>query len=1488
MSKLRGNKNSAVAAAELAEGRRRKLVIVGASGLRNVDVWGTSDPYAIVYWDDERIGQTDVKNDDLNPTWNEDFSVVIPEEGGVMKIELYDYDDAGEHDFLGMITVDVGGKSGVGGEEAVFATQSWQLCNEQGTFIGVKGRVTVRIEEEGDMVDVEMRQLFREIDEDGSGTLDKPEVRQLVARLGKRLTDVQLQRAMEEMDPDGSGDVDFEEFKEWWTESARKKDSVLGSMLGASTASVGNFLSTLRMRKKELAEQEAATDPFKRKAMALYNHPAAHAPGHPAGKTVLNGTNSEEDVTFKLARAEVCAEAEKVRKIAAKRRARLERAAAWSQKFDILDEAMRKANGDPLYGAKQTITKKKVKTKLIYGVCPSCDKERWCIDNGDDGACYGGCNSGKRGAGTKEAQQEAAQNWVSIRQAVGHFSGIYLQQHQPVIFALGVKKEQLKRMIHESLQKSQGFSLGRIRDILKMLILAPIKVPWTWIGLIFKPYIKVDEGPLGMHGLRWLEARYVIRRWSLFLLIFAALATAIIVPLRILINQCEACENPPFQKPLGGICYGPGNSTVVAYSEAECNYVGANVREWVDGVWMTQNRWQPAPATCLDGDGDAVDFMEKDGRITDLAYCELGNRERVRCEEACFAAGGSWTNPGGFCGFNFGRCALGDVTTEFRTISYANACPRNFDDTYSSCHRRVAYLERIHVSNMRGQVRVRVNHAVTDKVTVDVYTEGASETTRNFISTEMALLDRVLNITTYWDRDGIAAGANGFGAEKDGFGEIELTNCPRAIVTVWLPNSTVISPPVLDIAFGNIEPFGWGDSAVEHFVPGLVAPLGEVDIDLDGASLAALRVFNPVGAVSVREMQIAQLTIDTAAGVGDVEVEDVTAAAIRIFAGRGSVSVANTRLQSPLMVCHQSAPTDPKVFDPYGCLIQRRNGYSGQVPLTARGYATVMPQPWGEVGNPLRGPAWSLDDAGRGRLSIDGGSGEISLDGVTGGDIDVSSTAASIVVGLPVPGYSCEGLDKVIRVDEQPEPEPELEDDASVPEQSQPPVGGGLAAGATVSMNSTNSTNTTNATSSAVAAGDVAIEPNAFGAHVGDSELCLDRRSLVMTLASNFGAVDIVQQRTVTAERLQQQFAEQARLHELQTTTAPEPDPESTPEPEPESEPEPCVDVDDGLMGRFSYTCASIGDNVDKCVGYDANGFVAGDMCCQCGGGANPSHALQSDQGPSEPEPFAIDCDCVCDGDGVVNAVDTGRAGCFAHNSTFGDKTFCAVPLHCVAAAGLRGSTDEYAATASSQHPGTAWRFCNQSIELLTPSYCDTQSATARWSTLYRPLPSEPAAGAAPVDAVSDDAATLLDRVLPAWESWEATEDDGSGKARRAAFAARVHVLAGDGSCRGAGECVRATVPPTAGVERRPPVDVQRLEVFTQRMTLRSALGNVRVRIIEREVRETVTLRPLPPPPPPPGPNMTAYYEAQRAAQREAERLAEEAALAYLNRLLAG
>ena len=66
--------------------------------------------------------------------------------------------------------------------------------------------------------------------------MDRDELRQLVARLGKRLTDQQLSEAMDEMDEDGSGEVDYEEFEEWWKETAQKKGSALGGVLGKAGA----------------------------------------------------------------------------------------------------------------------------------------------------------------------------------------------------------------------------------------------------------------------------------------------------------------------------------------------------------------------------------------------------------------------------------------------------------------------------------------------------------------------------------------------------------------------------------------------------------------------------------------------------------------------------------------------------------------------------------------------------------------------------------------------------------------------------------------------------------------------------------------------------------------------------------------------------------------------------------------------------------------------------------------------------------------------------------------------------------------------------------------------------------------------------------------------------------------------------------------------------------------------------------------------------
>ena len=70
-------------------------------------------------------------------------------------------------------------------------------------------------------------ELFKRIDADGSGLLDKREVAALAADLGEKLTGTYsktsagLDEAFAEMDPDGDEEVSLDEFRSWWSQ---KKD----------------------------------------------------------------------------------------------------------------------------------------------------------------------------------------------------------------------------------------------------------------------------------------------------------------------------------------------------------------------------------------------------------------------------------------------------------------------------------------------------------------------------------------------------------------------------------------------------------------------------------------------------------------------------------------------------------------------------------------------------------------------------------------------------------------------------------------------------------------------------------------------------------------------------------------------------------------------------------------------------------------------------------------------------------------------------------------------------------------------------------------------------------------------------------------------------------------------------------------------------------------------------------------------------------------
>jgi len=57
-----------------------------------------------------------------------------------------------------------------------------------------------------------MRSVFQGFDKDGSGKIDKNELKAVFAEMGKSFTDQELHRMIELADKDGSGTLEYEEF----------------------------------------------------------------------------------------------------------------------------------------------------------------------------------------------------------------------------------------------------------------------------------------------------------------------------------------------------------------------------------------------------------------------------------------------------------------------------------------------------------------------------------------------------------------------------------------------------------------------------------------------------------------------------------------------------------------------------------------------------------------------------------------------------------------------------------------------------------------------------------------------------------------------------------------------------------------------------------------------------------------------------------------------------------------------------------------------------------------------------------------------------------------------------------------------------------------------------------------------------------------------------------------------------------------------------
>lgn len=74
-----------------------------------------------------------------------------------------------------------------------------------------------RVQQVLEREDTRLQGVWRKVDVDKSGSLDKHEVRQVLEEMGwDDITDEMADEMMGVIDADGSGEVDFEEFKEWF------------------------------------------------------------------------------------------------------------------------------------------------------------------------------------------------------------------------------------------------------------------------------------------------------------------------------------------------------------------------------------------------------------------------------------------------------------------------------------------------------------------------------------------------------------------------------------------------------------------------------------------------------------------------------------------------------------------------------------------------------------------------------------------------------------------------------------------------------------------------------------------------------------------------------------------------------------------------------------------------------------------------------------------------------------------------------------------------------------------------------------------------------------------------------------------------------------------------------------------------------------------------------------------------------------------------
>eukprot|EP01094_Clydonella_sp_ATCC50884_P010802 TRINITY_DN2061_c0_g1_i1.p2 TRINITY_DN2061_c0_g1~~TRINITY_DN2061_c0_g1_i1.p2 ORF type:complete len:184 (-),score=76.44 TRINITY_DN2061_c0_g1_i1:216-737(-) len=78
------------------------IAVKGARNLLAADADGKSDPYVVILCDQQKF-KTKVVKSNLNPEWDEQFTIPLTTTGQRLKVEVFDKDKIGSDDSLGTV-----------------------------------------------------------------------------------------------------------------------------------------------------------------------------------------------------------------------------------------------------------------------------------------------------------------------------------------------------------------------------------------------------------------------------------------------------------------------------------------------------------------------------------------------------------------------------------------------------------------------------------------------------------------------------------------------------------------------------------------------------------------------------------------------------------------------------------------------------------------------------------------------------------------------------------------------------------------------------------------------------------------------------------------------------------------------------------------------------------------------------------------------------------------------------------------------------------------------------------------------------------------------------------------------------------------------------------------------------------------------------------------------------------------------------------------